>query len=48
MDPSSIALLVGLGSLLIERVYKYMNRAKKSKFHSECCGIKIDKETENK
>ena len=48
MDPASISIIVGIGGLLIERIYKYMSRAKKSKFHSECMGIKIDKETENK
>ena len=51
MDPISISLLVGICTLLIERVYSLLRRVKKS----QCCDNKFniefsssDKEKENK
>jgi hypothetical protein len=38
MEPNTIIILVGLGTLLIERVFTWMLRVKKS----ECCGAKVE------
>jgi len=38
MEPNTIILLVGLGTLIIERVFTWMRRIKKS----ECLGAKIE------
>jgi len=38
MDPSTIALLVGLGTLIIERLYTWIMKIKSSK----CCGGDIE------
>jgi hypothetical protein len=34
MDPTTIAILIGLGTLLIERTFKYLYKIK----YSSCCG----------
>ncbi len=38
MEPNTIIILVGLGTLLVERVFTWMRRIKKS----ECCGAKVE------
>lgn len=38
MDPASIAILIGVATLLIERTYSFTNKIKKSK----CCGNEIE------
>ncbi len=43
MEPNTIIILVGFGSLLIERVFTWMRRIKKS----ECCGGKIEMSSSN-
>ncbi len=41
MDPSSIVLLVGIGTLLIERVFKWFMKIKNSTCC--CCGVEMNK-----
>jgi hypothetical protein len=36
-DPTSVALLIGLGTLLCERCFAWLNKIKKAK----CCGSEI-------
>jgi hypothetical protein len=38
MDPNTIIILVGFGSLFIERLFTWMRRIKKS----ECCGASVE------
>lgn len=38
MDPVTIGLLIGLATLVIERIYAWAKKIKKS----ECCGTKIE------
>lgn len=44
MEPSTIALLIGLGTLIIERGFKYMSKTRRSHFKSSCCngGVVIE------
>lgn len=46
MDPATIALLIGLGSLIIERTFKYMSKTRRSHFKSSCCngGMVIERD----
>ncbi len=43
MEPNTIIILVGVGTLLIERVFTWMRRIKKS----ECCGAKVEMNSSN-
>lgn len=37
LDPTSIVLIVGVGTLLIEKVFKYLSKVS----DSECFGVKV-------
>lgn len=41
MDPATIAILVGLGSLCVERLFSLLNKMKRS----SCCGNKVEFES---
>lgn len=40
MDPVTVGLLIGVITLLIERLFKWAGRIKES----ECCGVKIERD----
>ena len=46
MEPATIALLIGLGTLIIERTFKYMSKTRRSHFKSSCCngGMVIERD----
>ncbi len=46
MDPILITSIIGFSTLIIERLFKYLNKTKKSHVKSSCCGgtLEIDKE----
>lgn len=40
IDPASIALIVGVGTLIVERLFTYLGKIRKSKC-SNCCEVDI-------
>ena len=43
MDPSTIVVIVGIATLLIERIFTWSTRIK----HSTCCGCDLEMESKN-
>jgi hypothetical protein len=46
MDPVLITTIIGFSTLVLERLFKYLNKTRKSHCRSSCMGatIEIDKE----
>ncbi len=48
MDPVLLTTLIGFSTLIIERMFKYLNKTRRSHCKSSCMGasLEIDKERE--